>query len=321
MKNSKFLTLALVIIIATMSVLFIACPVPVTETTTTTTTTTTVAANLWMRGNMTGWNVVTADPTADMFRFGKTAAGDFVITIDFDAVGFSTDVPRFKFSNEFGVTSWTDTHTINGFDPANPSGDPETDVLGASTPKEDGKVICKVKGGMNNLTTVGANKYGTRGGKYTFTLTNLVAEATSDILSSTHADEYVLLEVATVRAGIEWLPPYFLAAVTNKADLSIKGAFAAGWGTCFDFVNASDILTVTIPVDVTADSGAFGFVNASNNDNWLGSIQNIAADGTLQGMFVNSSNGSITGLTGVGNYEFYIDVTTATAPKMKVTKK
>lgn len=277
-------------------------------------------ANIWLRGNFTGWNIPES-PESDKFQL-RGSPGYYTITIDFDEIGFSDSVPRFKFHGGGPGAQWTDAQCVNGFDPVNPGGDPETDILGANTPKEDGKVICKVKGGMNCLTIIGANKYGTKGGKYTLTLSHLVVpDNTTDFFNSTHPDECVLLDVVTERAGVEWLPPYYLTAVTNKNDLAIKGAFAAGWGTCYDFVNASDILSVTIPVDITADSGAFGFVNASNNDNWLGSIRNIAADGTLQGMFVNSSNGSITGLTGVGNYEFKIDVTTATAPKMSVTKK
>jgi len=335
MKNSKFMTLALVIIIATMSVFFIACP-PAdnggtdgdTVTTLFSETATKVAAvDLYIRGNMTGW-ALPADPSDDL-QFSEYSDGSYRATVDFANINGDTSFtgrPRFKFSHQKNVdaATWTDAQTINGFDPNNTAGDPETDLLSTytDTPKENGCVIGKIKGGMKNMTIF------QDGGKYTFRVANLVVPATMDeLITSTHADEYVLIDTVVVRAGTDILPTDRIHPTQN---VGIGGDFTA---TAWDPANADSLLTkddankkFSKTFTLTAGNKSFAICNPSWDYKWDGiTIWEVTADATKKvgvavPLVAGGENATFV-VTNAGDYEFVVDYTDVKAPTLTINKK
>ncbi len=317
MKKAKFLVLILVAILAIAGVMFVACPSTGGGTTDTTTTTVEpAAAQLYFRGNFTAWSAT--DDARLQFR--KYSDGSYRATVDFGPDGLNySGRPRFKFvHNEVG-SDWVDDQTINGYDPANPGGDPETDLLGQVTPppKEEGKVIAKIKGGLNNLTVY------EKGGKYEFILTYLVVpeENTTDwtqFLQSTHSDEYVLIDTKVIRHGTYANPPDRIDATVG---LAISGAFNS-WASenmTHDAVNKKFIAIETI--SVTGDYG-FGILNNNWDNKWTGVTFTAPGDLGSKTLVAGHDNNNLLSIPDgeTGTYTFEVDYSDIFNPKLTITK-
>jgi len=334
MKKTKFIIVTLITIISVVLMMmagFTACPQTTTTEETTTTITTLYNPNatdmglssLSLRGNFTNWKVT----NDSKLYLSKYSDGTYRITIDMsEDLGF-TDRPRFKIVNQSVGSDWSDAQTINGFDPAAPASDPESDLLAEYSPATmykttQGKkaLICKIKGGRNNITLFRGSA------KFTLILSKLkfLGDPTVDIdLGSTDPDEYVYLITNVEREGTVLHPT---DRITANKGIRLGGKFN-GWDESeplwtISGNTASKTYNIEGTTDPAGETYGFGILNPTWGWKWCGvnfTTTDIANKTVKELQPGALSNCNVT-IDTTADYKFTVDFTDIFKPTLKIEK-